>query len=145
MPIIDEWQWDWDFISRPLLILLGVIIVLLICIISLIFAGLVEAIRAVPQLKVWLLRHPLTLAVSATLLVIGIGAVASYWKRKALMSYGVIEIAFGAAVSFNILRSGGNVFSFAKLFAIGSSVYVVARGFNNLTDAYKTRRVTSPS
>jgi hypothetical protein len=115
------------------------IVIVLACLLTLLLAGLIWAVRSMPKEAAWLLRHPTTTALLATVVVTAIGAAASYWKQRALKSYAIVEIAFGAAVSFNVLRSG-SVFSSGKMFAVGSSVYVAARGFNNLADAYKTRR-----
>jgi|SRR5579864_183454 len=86
-----------------------------------------------------LLHHPRLLASGLTALALMTGFGASYWKQKAQITYGVSEVAFGAVLSFNVLLSISSTFTPAKMLALGSAVYVIARGFNNIADANKKR------
>jgi len=89
------------------------------------------------QLKNVLLRHPIITALLLTVLAVGLGALASFWKQKHLISYGVAEIAFGTLLAYNNLVNLAPNYEFPKLFAIGTAIYVIARGFNNGWDGRK--------
>jgi MFS-type transporter involved in bile tolerance (Atg22 family) len=89
------------------------------------------------DLKAWLLQHPAITGLILTAIAIILGSLASYWKRHEQRSYGVTEVAFGAAFTFNVLLHIAPHFDFSKVFAVGSGVYIIARGFNNLFEARK--------
>ena len=105
-----------------------------------IILGLVQRIHF-QWLRTATTNHPISVAVTFTGLVVGLGALASYWKRKALRSYALMEVMFGALLGFNVLLHLAPDFGFAKLFAVASAIYVIARGFNNLSDARLAARV----
>lgn len=89
------------------------------------------------DLKPWFSRHPLATALAFSALAFLLGSLASYWKRHAQASYGISEVAFGLAFAFNVLLNIASHFDFSRIFAVGSAVYVIARGLNNLSDARK--------
>ena len=68
--------------------------------------------------------------------VIAIGWIAHKFKMRNQLWYGVVEIFFGigsgASVSFSM--SPGRAM-FAQLVTLAGCAYVVARGFNNVTEA----------
>jgi hypothetical protein len=130
---------DKELLTKTVLVVLSIAVVIAIVLFTLLLVGLVAAIKSMPELVAWFARHPRIAALSATLLAIFLGAAASYWKRKNWKSYSIMEIAFGAAVTLNVALSVGG-YSSAKLIAICSAVYVIARGFNNLSDAFRPYR-----
>jgi hypothetical protein len=86
------------------------------------------------KLKDGLLRHPAIIALFLAIIAIALGLLTSLWKRKAQGSYGMAEIVFGALLSYNAALHLAPNFEFAKLFAVGTAIYVIARGFNNILD-----------
>lgn len=76
-----------------------------------------------------------TLIVAGVALTLMVGAGAAWWKRRHLSSYGCAEVLFGAGLTLNILLRVVPPLTLAQGFAIGSSIYIVARGFNNIADA----------
>jgi hypothetical protein len=88
-------------------------------------------------LREGLLKHSGTVALVLAMVALILGALASYWKQRGQRSYGMAEVAFGALLSYNAVLHLSPNFEFSKLFAIGTAIYVIARGFNNLSDARK--------
>ena len=95
----------------------------------------VERTRLIQRSEILATSHPLSTAIVLTAVVIALGALASFWKRRALRSYALMEIAFGTSLGFNILLHVAPKFEFSKLFAVATAIYVIARGFNNFSDA----------
>jgi hypothetical protein len=85
-------------------------------------------------LKALVQEAPMFMAVSVTITAMILGLLASYWKRHAQGSYGAFEALFGVLLSFSLLLRLAPGFELVKLFGIGSAVYVIARGFNNLLE-----------
>jgi hypothetical protein len=84
----------------------------------------------------WMMgSHSWMTAFSFTATASFMGWLASSWKRLALKSYAITEISFGCVLSFNVILYIAPRFEFSKLVALGSAVYVIARGFSNLADA----------
>jgi len=96
-------------------------------------------ISLLQQLKNGLLQHPGIVAACLALSAIILGGFISLWKQRAQTSYGMAEIVFGALLSYNSIVKLSPNFEFAKLFAVGTAIYVIARGFNNVRDARGTR------
>src|SRR5437867_2400425 len=116
---------------RKNLAALGFAVLLQIAVqVALAFTGFKPWIFLLRDFK-WLLKHPGIIALVLAIVALIFGAVASYWKQHAQRSYGTAEITFGALLSYNAALHLSPNFEFSKLFAIGTAIYVIARGFNN--------------
>jgi len=60
---------------------------------------------------------------------------ASEWKQRDLLSYGMAEIGFGYFLASSVAFKAITNPSIAEYLAVGSALYVIVRGFNNLADA----------
>ncbi len=87
------------------------------------------------NLKHVIAGHPAVFALVLAVTGMLFGSLVSDWKHRALRSYAITEIAFGSAFIFNVAVRIAPDFDFSKMLAVGSAVYVIARGFNNLTEA----------
>jgi hypothetical protein len=85
--------------------------------------------------KIWMMSHAFSASLIITILVVSLGALVSYWKIHALKSYASVEVLVGALLGFNSASHLSPEFNFSGLLGILSAVYVVARGFNNVSSA----------
>lgn len=99
-----------------------------------------EKLISFGYIKTMFLTYPFRMSLIFTVFATGLGIAASLWKRRSLKTYAVAEIAFGNTFVFSVFKSLPPDFAFSKLFAIGSAVYVIARGFNNLADVKKANQ-----
>jgi hypothetical protein len=88
----------------------------------------------------WVTGHQQNAAFLICGLVWTCGGVLSLWKKKAPLSYGTVEIAFGLAISFNTLLHIAPEFDLAKILTIASATYIVSRGYGNIADERERRR-----
>ena len=82
-------------------------------------------------------RHSVVTAVVITVSVFLIGAMAAAWKQLHQGSYGLVELLFGAAFAFNVALGLARSPSPGTLFVVGTSAYLIARGFSNVLEANK--------
>jgi hypothetical protein len=78
--------------------------------------------------------------------VLGLGVVVHWWKRKDQYTYGVGEFVFGVAVTVFITFSitpGQSVLS--QWVGLGGAAYVIARGLSNRAEAREKADGTSAS
>jgi len=131
LALLDELRYLAEAIQqKPAFLFLGVI-----CAQAL--GLLVQRIDLIERLLRALAQHPVTMPVSLTITMLIMGMTASYWKRSAQTSYGITEVAFGALVSFNLIRHFGTSPDFSKALAVLSAVYLIGRGFNNISESVK--------
>ena len=84
------------------------------------------------------LAHPPVMIAS---IAVVIGGLAFWYKRSWLLGYGLTEVGFGVATAYQVaLGSHSANVVIAKWTALGSSVYVISRGLNNVADAIKKLR-----
>jgi len=115
------------------------------CIFTLAIAELIARSRqgltkpSVIELGYWFLRQRGFLALVASTFVIVIGLGAYLWKRGSQWTYGLVEIAFGGSVSYNLIYTIQGV-RLDKVLTIGTAVYIVSRGLNNFAEGWQRRR-----
>jgi hypothetical protein len=106
-------------------------------------AGLQSAFKTVhfaitwTGIKTWFVAHPKT---STAFMVVGVmivGFVISRFKQRNQQLYGLVEIAFGAVVTYNTLMLLRPGFDYSRALGVGTAMYIIARGFNNIADARK--------
>jgi uncharacterized membrane protein YfcA len=79
-------------------------------------------------------NHQEIASLTITTMVWILGRVLSWWKRRRLLSYGVMEAAFGLAVTFYTLQHIAPDFDLAKVLTVVSCIYIVSRGVSNIAD-----------
>jgi hypothetical protein len=83
---------------------------------------------------IWMQNHRWLLASTATLFILFCGGIAWFWKKQFQRSYGFTEVAFGSALSYNVLVRVHTI-GLAESFVLVSAVYIIARGLNNISDS----------
>ena len=83
----------------------------------------------------WIETHPFIASAVLTVFAFVIGALTALWKQIRQGTYGIAEILFGACLAFNFAIGMVSQPSAVQLFKLGTSVYVIARGFNNLIES----------
>lgn len=79
-------------------------------------------------------RRPVVVAI-----VVLVGRLASIWKRYNQQTYGVGEVIFATFGCFNVLYLARQL-DLALLLGVGGFMYVVSRGFNNVSEAWEKER-----
>jgi hypothetical protein len=131
-------------IARVAIIYVWAVVGIIIQVLIYVLPKLKPYIYLLQKLKDGLLKHPGIIALFLAFIAVGLGLLTSLWKYRALRSYGVGEIMFGALLSFNALLHLAPSFDFAKLFAVGTAIYVVSRGFNNFRDSHEMTPSVTP-
>ena len=78
------------------------------------------------------------IAIALTIFIVG--TIAFWYKKKWLFAYGITEIGFGVISSYQV--ANGSKFAgviFAKWTVLVGSVYVISRGWSNISDARRKR------
>lgn len=114
-----------------------IIAVILVSVGQEVLHGLPQTRHFLHSLKIFYTNHPIIAALLFTIVALMVGLSASLWKKHSIKTYAAGEIIFGCSVAFSVLKTLAPQFDFSKLFAIGSAIYVISRGFNNLSDANK--------
>jgi hypothetical protein len=78
--------------------------------------------------------RPILAALSLSVLVLLVGLGLANWKRAHGLSYGTVEVVFGVTYGYSALFHIAPDFPTAKVLQVVSSIYIVSRGFNNISD-----------